>query len=500
MEKVFLLKGIDCPGCASKIETEASALAGVSSATMNLMAETLTLSLNGNYSENITSAVKNIVARHEPDIVVTPWDGICKKPETIHDDEFGKGTLFKLLAGALVYLLGVSLSSLPHFRDLNAHIGLSVLVIAYVILGGDVIVKTLKNISNGQIFDENFLMSISTIGAFVIGEYSEAVAVMLFYQIGEIVQDSAVRRSKKSIASLMDIRPDTATVQRNGELQTVASETVYIGEIIVVKPGEKIPLDGVVLDGDSMLDTKALTGEPMPKIATKGDTVLSGCINQNGVLTISVSKAFKESTASKIIDLVKNAANRKAPVENFITVFSGYYTPVVVTLAALLAILPPLVTGDGWSDWIYRAFVFLVISCPCALVISIPLGFFGGIGGASRKGILVKGGNYLDALGKLDIVVFDKTGTLTKGTFKVMGTVPANGFSREELLEYAAHAESLSNHPIALSIQNAYGQPVARDKLSDYDEKPGYGVSVTIEGRKVLAGSGEFMKTSGIWF
>ncbi|MDR2508366.1 MAG: cadmium-translocating P-type ATPase [Candidatus Accumulibacter sp.] len=500
MEKIFLLKGIDCPCCASKIETEASALAGVSSAAMNLMTGTLTLSLNADCSENIESAVRNIVARYEPDIVVPPQDGMGQESETTRDNDFGKGTLFKLLTGAFVYLLGISLSSLPYFRDLDANIGLSILIIAYVILGGEVVIKMLKNISNGRIFDENFLMSISTIGAFVIGEYSEAVAVMLFYQIGETVQDSAVRRSKKSIASLMDIRPDTATVRRNGELQTVASETVSIGEIIVVKPGEKIPLDGVVLDGNSMLDTKALTGEPMPKTAGKGDTVLSGCINQNGVLTIRVSKAFSESTASKIIDLVKNAASRKAPVENFITVFSGYYTPIVVTLAILLAVLPPLVTGGGWSNWIYRAFVFLVISCPCALVISIPLGFFGGIGGASRKGILVKGGNYLDALGKLDIVVFDKTGTLTKGVFKVTEIIPAIGFSGEKLLEYAAYAESLSNHPIAASIQNAYGQPVARNKLNDYNEKPGYGVSVTIEGHKILAGSGGFMETSGIRF
>ncbi|VUX62693.1 Cadmium, zinc and cobalt-transporting ATPase [Blautia wexlerae] len=346
--------------------------------------------------------------------------------------------------------------------------------------------------------EEHFLMSVSTIGAFVIGEYPEAVAVMLFYQVGEFFQSLAVKRSRKSISDLMDIRPDSATVRRNGELITISPENVSIGEIIIVKPGEKIPLDGVVLDGDSMLDTRALTGESVPRSVHKGDEALSGCMNQTGVLMIKTTKAFGESTASKIIDLVENASSRKAPTENFITTFARYYTPVVVILAAFLAILPPIILGGGWTEWIRRGFVFLVVSCPCALVISIPLTFFGGIGAASKRGVLVKGSNYLEALNNVSVIVFDKTGTLTKGVFNVTDILPANGFSKEQVLEYAAEAESFSNHPIAKSILAAYEKEIDQSVISDYKEISGYGISVMAGEKKVFAGNTKLMDTECI--
>ena len=367
-----------------------------------------------------------------------------------------------------------------------------------IILGGDVVMRAVKNIAKGRVFDENFLMSLSTVGAFIIGEYPEAVAVMLFYQVGEFFQEMSVKRSRKSIADLMDIRPDAATVSRNGELMVVSPETVRVGEVIIVKPGEKIPLDGIVLEGESMLDTKALTGESVPRSVHQGDEALSGCINQSGVLTIQVTKAFGESTVSKIIDLVENASSRKAPTENFITTFARYYTPVVVILAALLAIVPPLAFGGEWIDWISRALVFLVISCPCALVISIPLTFFGGIGAASKHGVLVKGSNYLEALNSVSTVVFDKTGTLTKGVFKVTDIFPVNGFTSEQVLEYAANAENLSNHPIAKSILAAHGQEVDQEHITDYKEIPGHGISVNADGRKILAGNTKLMDAEGI--
>ena len=356
----------------------------------------------------------------------------------------------------------------------------------------------MRNISKGRVFDEHFLMSVSTIGAFVIGEYPEAVAVMLFYQVGEFFQSLAVKRSRKSISDLMDIRPDSATVRRNGELISISPENVSIGEIIIVKPGEKIPLDGVVLDGDSMLDTRALTGESVPRSVHKGDEALSGCMNQTGVLMIKTTKAFGESTASKIIDLVENASSRKAPTENFITTFARYYTPVVVILAAFLAILPPIILGGGWTEWIRRGFVFLVVSCPCALVISIPLTFFGGIGAASKRGVLVKGSNYLEALNNVSVIVFDKTGTLTKGVFNVTDILPANGFSKEQVLEYAAEAESFSNHPIAKSILAAYEKEIDQSAISDYKEISGYGISVMAGEKKVFAGNTKLMDTECI--
>ena len=367
-----------------------------------------------------------------------------------------------------------------------------------MILGWDVVWQAVKNITRGQVFDEHFLMSVSTIGAFAIGEYPEAVAVMLFYQVGEFFQSLAVKRSRKSISDLMDICPDSATVKRNGVLQVVSPESVAVGEIIVVKPGEKIPLDGIVVDGESMLDTKALTGESVPRSIRKGDEALSGCINQSGLLTLKVTKSFGESTVSKITDLVENASARKAPTENFITTFARYYTPVVVGMAAVLAIIPPLVLGGGWSEWLRRGFVFLIVSCPCALVISIPLTFFGGIGAASKRGVLVKGSNYLEALNKVSVVVFDKTGTLTKGVFEVANIIPAAGYQKEQVLEYAAQAESYSNHPIAKSILATYGKPIDQKQFSGFEEISGHGISVMVQGKKVLAGNSKLMESEKI--
>ena len=371
-------------------------------------------------------------------------------------------------------------------------------VISYIIVGGDVVEKAVKNIFRGKVFDESFLMSIATIGAFLIGEYPEGVAVMLFYQVGELFQSYAVDKSRKSIATLMDIRPDYANLKKGDELVKVDPDEVKIGDIIVIKAGEKVPLDGKVIDGSSMLDTSALTGESVPREVEVGSDILSGCININGVITAEVTKEFEESTVSKILDLVENASSKKSNSEQFITKFARYYTPVVVIIAAILAIVPPLVIdGATFSDWIYRALSFLVVSCPCALVISIPLSFFGGIGGASRKGILVKGSNYLEALAQTEIVVFDKTGTLTKGVFNVQ-EIHADGISKEDLLELTAYAESYSNHPISISLKRAYGKEIDNGRISDVEEISGHGVSATIDGKKVMAGNIKLMKKMNI--
>ena len=410
-----------------------------------------------------------------------------------------KAMLFRIIATFIVY---IPLAVADHMGTLPAGPGiwgrLAVYLVPYVLIGWDIVYKAFRNIKNGQVFDENFLMTVATFGAFGIGEYSEAVAVMLFYQVGEFFQSLAVKRSRKSISDLMDIRPDSATVKRNGVLQVVSPESVAVGEIIVVKPGEKIPLDGIVVDGESMLDTKALTGESVPRSIRKGDEALSGCINQSGLLTLKVTKSFGESTVSKIIDLVENASARKAPTENFITTFARYYTPVVVGMAAVLAIIPPLVLGGGWSEWLRRGFVFLIVSCPCALVISIPLTFFGGIGAASKRGVLVKGSNYLEALNKVSVVVFDKTGTLTKGVFEVANIIPAAGYQKEQVLEYAAQAESYSNHPIAKSILATYGKPIDQKQFSGFEEISGHGISVMVQGKKVLAGNSKLMESEKI--
>ena len=371
-------------------------------------------------------------------------------------------------------------------------------IIAYLIVGFEIVLEAIENIFKGKIFDENFLMSIATIGAFAIGEFPEAVAVMLFYQVGELFQSYAVDKSRKSIVSLMDIRPDYANVKRNNEISKINPEEVKIGEKIIVKPGEKIPLDGKIIKGNSMLDTSALTGESLPREVKENDEVLSGCINQNGLLEIEVTKEFGESTVSKILDLVENASSKKSKSENFITKFAKYYTPAVVIIAVFLAVIPTLVIeGAEFTDWLYRALTFLVVSCPCALVISIPLGFFGGIGGASKKGILVKGSNYLEALSNSEIVVFDKTGTLTKGVFEVQKIEPV-GILKEELIKYAAYAESYSNHPISVSIKKAYGEEINTNLISKTEELSGRGVVAIIEDKEVLAGNEKLMQEKNI--
>ena len=373
-------------------------------------------------------------------------------------------------------------------------------IVSYCIVGLDIVWKAVRNITRGKVFDENFLMTIATIGAFAIGEFPEAVAVMLFYQIGELFQSYAVDKSRKSIASLMNIRPDFANVKRDNQIIKVNPEEVKIGETIVVKPGEKIPLDGIIVEGNSLVDTSALTGESIPKEVGSGDEVLSGCINQNGLLTIKVEKEFGESTVSKILDLVENASSKKSKSENFISKFAKYYTPIVVITAVLLAIIPPFILKDAtFIDWLYRALTFLVVSCPCALVISIPLGFFGGIGGASKMGILVKGSNYLEALSKAEIVVFDKTGTLTQGVFKVQKIHPVD-ISKDELIELTAYAESYSNHPISVSIREAYGKEMDHNRIEKIQELPGLGVIAKVDEKEILAGNEKLMQQKKIQY
>lgn len=380
----------------------------------------------------------------------------------------------------------------------NQWINNGIYIISYLIVGLEIGLKAVKNIFKGKVFDEHFLMSIATIGAFFIGEFPEAVAVMLFYQIGEAFQDYAVDKSRKSIESLMNIRPDFANVKRDGNFQRVNPEEVGIGETIVIKPGEKIPLDGIIKEGSCMIDTMALTGESVPRQAKVGDEILSGCINQNGVLTVEVTKKFAESTVSKILNLVENASSKKSKSENFISKFAKYYTPVVVILALFLAIVPPLILENGSSiDWLYRALTFLVVSCPCALVVSIPLGFFGGIGGASKNGILIKGSIYLEKLAETEIVVFDKTGTLTKGVFEVQ-KVNAVNVSKEELIKLAAYCESYSNHPISLSLKRAYGKKIDNSIITKTEELSGRGIKAIVDGKNILVGNSKLMKENSI--
>ena len=401
----------------------------------------------------------------------------------------------KRLIRIIISLVSMVIAFLLNF-DLYSNI---LFVISYVVIGYDIVLKAIRNIFKGKVFDENFLMTIATIGAFFIGEFPEASAVMLFYQVGELFQSYAVNKSRKSIASLMDIRPDYANVYRE-EIEKVSPDEVNIGEIILVKPGEKIPLDGVVIAGDSTLNTKALTGEVMPKEVTVNDEVLSGCINNDSILKIKVTKEFGESTVSKILDLVENASNRKSKSENFISKFAEYYTPVVVLMALLLAVIPPLVIDDSsFSEWLYRAFSFLVVSCPCALVISVPLSFFGGIGAASKNGVLIKGSNYLEALANTEIVLCDKTGTLTEGVFKVQ-EIEVMGYTEEDLLKYAAYAECFSNHPIALSIKEAYKKEINEEFVTKIEEISGKGVKALVFDKDVLIGNEKLMREYGVSF
>ena len=428
-----------------------------------------------------------------------------------------KKQIIQVISALILFIIGLSV------KFENIWINRAIYLISYAIVGAEIVIEAIKNIFKGEVFDEHFLMAVATIGAIAIGEYPEAVAVMLFYQIGEIFQDYAVDKSKKSITKLMDIRPDYANVKREDKILKVKPEEVKINEIIVVKPGEKIPLDGIVIDGKSMLDTSSLTGESLPRSIKKDEEVLSGCINQSGTITIKVTKEYGESTVHKILDLVENASNKKSKSENFITKFAKYYTPIVVILAVMLAIIPPIILRDGnFTNWLYRALTFLVVSCPCALVISIPLGFFGGIGGASKKGILVKGSNYLEALANTETVVFDKTGTLTEGVFEVQEIKTAkeiqdeklketkqepekieiSEITKEELLKTVAICENDSNHPIANSVKNAYvkqnNEKINTSKLKNVQEISGKGISATIEGKEVLVGNQKLMKDKDI--
>lgn len=410
-----------------------------------------------------------------------------------HEEINEKQRLLKITIGLCILLCGL-------FCNLQGLAKFLVFFIAYIIAGGDIILTAIKNIIKGEVFDENFLMSLATIGAFSIKEYPEAVMVMVLYQIGEYFQDKAVEKSKKSISDLMDIRPDYANVEINGEIIKKSPQEINIGETIIVKAGEKIPLDGVITDGSAIVDTSALTGESVPQSLSVGDSAISGCINTNGLIKIKVGKIYSQSTVSKILELVEHASSKKAKAENFITKFAKIYTPAVVILAILLAIIPPIIFNGSFSIWFSRALTFLVISCPCAIVISVPLGFFAGIGGASRQGILIKGSAYLEALSKPYAIVFDKTGTLTKGKFQVVKIVPQSGISEDEFLKLTAYAENYSNHPIATSIKEKYSNTIVQSEITDVEEIAGNGVKVNISGNTILAGNEKLMKKFGIEF
>ena len=495
MIKEYILQGLSCANCAAKIEASVKVLDGVASATVNAATAKLSMEVADEHAGDITEMVERIVNFHEPQVIVR--ENAAAERYDIKSDKTAKLKILRLAAGAAILAAGMIFE---RFSVFNAYAVYTIFVFGYFLLGGEIIIRAIANLRKKNIFDENFLMAIATIGAFIIGEYAEAVAVMLFYQVGVFFQDLAVSKSRRDISSLMDLKPDYANIMIAGEVTAVSPESIDIDDVIVVKPGEKIPLDGVVIEGESMLDASSLTGEPAPRRVSADDEVPSGCVNLNGVLTVKVTRTFGQSTASKILNLVENAAKNKAPVENFITKFARHYTPAVVFFAIMTAAVPPLYFGGVWSEWLGRALIFLVISCPCALVISIPLSYYAGIGRASRKGVLVKGGNYLEALGNLDVVAFDKTGTLTKGKFKVTSILPAGGFSADETLRAAAHAEAFSGHPIAASILRDYGKPIDKSILSGYNETAGRGVSVAAGGKTIVAGSGAMMEMAGIPF
>lgn len=490
-KKVLILMGLDCAHCADKIEKGVQNIPGVKSASVDFISKKLTIEVEAKRDlTKIVEQANELIRKIEPGVDVVEEDKDTK--DIPGEAESNKKEIIRIAIGAALF--GIAL--LP---QLTFGVKFSLYLISYLLVGGEVVLRAVKNISRGQVFDENFLMSVATIGAFAIKEFPEGVAVMLFYQVGELFQSMAVNKSRKSIKALLDIRPDFANLKTGNEINKVSPEAVKVGDVIVVKPGEKIPLDGKVIDGASMVDTSALTGESLPREVEAGSDVLSGYINKNGVLTIEVIKEYSESTIAKILDLVQNAGSKKAPTENFITKFARYYTPVVVFAALAIAVIPPLViSGATYGQWIYRALVFLVISCPCALVISIPLGFFGGIGAASRNGILIKGGNYLEALNQVNTAVFDKTGTLTKGVFKVTGMKPQDGVTNEELIESAAYAEVYSNHPIAQSIMNAYGREIDKEEIEGYNEISGHGIKVKVKGKEILAGNKKLMEKEKI--
>ena len=483
MKKEYELRGIDCGNCAAKIERAVNQLEHVESATVNLIAQKLILETKS--EDGIDKEIIDLVDAIEPGIEVISE----KKEEALPEKRDWAKEL--LLAVMILFAFGFFLPEEYFWIRLVYYLTL------YIIIGHKVLIKMVQNIQRGNLFDENFLMSIATLGAFLLGEFPEAVAVMLFYQIGEYFQDKATSQSRQSIARLMDIRSDKAWRLEGGETVQVDPETVRVADHILVKPGEKVPLDGLVREGRSILDTSALTGESLPREIGVGEDITSGVINLTSPLVIEVSKTFSQSTVNKILELVENASNKKAETERMITRFSRVYTPVVVGIAFLLASLPPLLGLGEWSTWLYRALTFLVISCPCALAVSVPMSFFGGLGGASKLGVLVKGGNYLEALAKLDTVVFDKTGTITKGIFAVDTVVNAEGVE-DDILYLAAHLESYSNHPIANSIRTAYGQEVDENRVSQITELPGQGMSGRIDGRQLYLGNARLMEVQGI--
>ncbi|GAA0359579.1 heavy metal translocating P-type ATPase [Bacillus horti] len=513
VEKVkesFFLEGLDCANCALKIEDGVKKIEGITASSVNFVTKTLTVEADEPVNPSWVSDIKKKVKMIESHVTVveqnnSTFSGGQRVDSTDQSSEIKNQKLQRLDSKTKTLLLriisSIALLAFGLIAPLTGLVEFGVFTVAYIIIGGDIVAKAARNIVRGRVFDENFLMSIATIGAFIIQQYPEGVAVMLFYQVGEMFQGIAVNRSRKSITALLDIRPDYANLQVGNEIKVVSPENVRIGDTIIVKPGEKVPLDGKVLKGTSSVDTSALTGESIPRDVEPGADILSGFINKNGVLTIEVVKGFGESTVSKILDLVQNASSKKAPTENFITRFARYYTPVVVALALLLAVLPPLlISGATFSEWTYRALVFLVISCPCALVVSIPLGFFGGIGAASKNGILVKGSNYLEALNHVKYVVFDKTGTLTKGVFTVTGIHPTTSITKDDLLKYAAHAEAHSNHPIAESLRSTFGKEIQTEAIQDYNEISGHGIQAVIEGKEVLAGNAKLMLKENIPF
>lgn len=429
------------------------------------------------------------------------WHKSCRLRKGMVNDmtKKQKKMLYRIIVTFLLFAVLMVCEHTGRMDGWNKIVLFVIYLVPYLVIGYDIVYKAARNISHGQVFDENFLMMIATFGAFGVGEYSEAVAVMLFYQVGELFQGYAVGKSRQSISDMMDICPEYANIEEDGVLKQVDPDDVEVGSIIVVKPGERIPLDGIVVEGESLIDTAALTGESVPRSAKAGDEIISGCVNGSGILKVKTTKEFDDSTVAKILELVENASSKKAKVENFITRFAKYYTPVVTIGAVILAILPPLILGGGWAEWIQRACIFLVISCPCALVISVPLGFFGGIGAASKIGVLVKGSNYLEAVAEMTTIVFDKTGTLTKGEFKVTDVITENG-SKEELIELAALGEGYSNHPIANSIREAYGKELDLNRVTNTEEIAGHGIKAVIDGKTVLLGNEKLMKSESIFY
>jgi len=481
LNKTLILVGLNCANCAVKIERDIKNIYGVKDASINLSSQKLILTIDDEKNwEDILSQIKLIVNKYEPDVKVEDKEIKVKT-------NLNRETIFLVLGTSLFLLAFLFKNSLRQV----------LFILSYIIIGYDILLKAVKNIKNGQVFDENFLMSIATIGAFIIGEMPEAVSVMLFYKVGETLQDLAVERSRKSIKALLDIRPDYANLMVGHELKRVNPDDVKIGDIIIVKAGEKVPLDGIIIEGNSSLDTSALTGESVLKDVVVGDEVLAGFINKSGVLKIKVTKEFKASQVNKILELVEGANRRKAKTENFITKFARVYTPIVVLLALLIACVPPIILRQPFSPWIYRALIFLVVSCPCALVISIPLGFFGGIGAASKNGILVKGSNYLEALNYVNMAVFDKTGTLTKGKLRIKNIRSEGGIDKGKVLEYAAYAEFYSNHPIAQCILKEYGD-IDKSGIKEHNEISGFGIEARIDDNEVLAGNAKLMIDRGI--